>query len=146
MNNRKSRPRRSLTLSACAALAAAGLLAPGCALPEPRERTMGSSGITAMTYGGSARALLPPTADPLAVRAAAERVLERRGYTVTTSRGTDDAAAVRARPPRGSGVLSVRVEADRTMRGTEVRIDPIGGDDETIAVTLLEDMLSWLGL
>jgi hypothetical protein len=88
---------------------------------------------------------LPGSVPPQSVRAAAERTLSARGYTVTTSEATNDRARVVGRPPDGRLFRRVVVGSSLSAGGTRVAVTIEPGGNETTAREILESMLTLLG-
>lgn len=107
--------------------------------------------ISTLPVGGQARATLPVAVSPPAVAAAAERVLRRRGYSLTRDDVTQGLAVVQARAAAdpasaASGLFARRatLTARETRRSVvvEVAIAPQG--DAVEARAILRDTLELL--
>jgi len=117
----------------------------GCVSQPPSYGWQGREQILAVYVNKTLESELPETVAPQSVRAAAERVLSGRGYTITTSEATADRTRVVGRPPDSRLFKRVIVGSSLSSRGTRVgvRIEP--GGNETTARDILESMLTLLG-
>ena len=127
-----------------------GLLAgmavlPGCMSQPPSYGWHGREHIAAVYVNRSLQSQLPETVPPGSVRAAAERVLSARGYTITTSEATNDRTRVVARPSDSRLFKRVIISSSLSAGGTRVGVKIEPGGNETTARDLLESMLTLLG-
>jgi hypothetical protein len=118
----------------------------GCVVSQPPSYGWhGREQIAAVYVGKTLQSVLPESIPPQSVRAAAERVLTARGYTITTTEATNDRALVVGRPSDSRLFRRVTIGSSLSPNGTRVgvKIDP--GGNETTARDLLESMLTLLG-
>lgn len=118
----------------------------GCSAPEARYDWHGKSQTLAAFDSGSLHTELPRTVPVHSAVAAAEMVLERRGYTITASESTDDRGRVVARPADAKLLRKITVTSRLTQTGTAVSIRTDPGGHEHISRDILERMLTRLGL
>jgi hypothetical protein len=119
-----------------------GLMA-GC---QPAVRAQGQDGLIATYSGLTLTADLPERARVPAVIAAADAVVRSRGYGVERVRATEEEGALLAIPPKSAGFPRVWIHAARVEGGTRVRINPQPWGDEDLARSLLDGVLSKLGM
>ncbi|RMH12300.1 MAG: hypothetical protein D6695_07115 [Planctomycetota bacterium] len=105
----------------------------------------GQEPILAIYQGKTLHSELPEHIAPGSVRAAAERVLRSRGYTITTSEATEDRTRVVARPPDARLFKRVIVGSSLSRGGTRVGVTIEPGGNETTARDMLESILTLLG-
>ncbi len=118
----------------------------GCVVSQPPSYGWhGHEQIAAVYVGKTLQSELPVNIPPQSVRAAAERVLTSRGYTITTTEATNDRARVVGRPSDSRLFRRVIIGSSLSANGTRVgvKIDP--GGNETTARDILESMLTLLG-
>lgn len=113
---------------------------------EPIIRPQGASAISATYAYPRLEADLPDATRVPAAIAAADSTLRARGYSVEKSTSTEEAGVVRALPPRSSDYPVVEVNATRTTSGTHVTIGVTPFGDENLSRSVLDGMLSRLGL
>lgn len=113
---------------------------------SPSLRAQGASAISASYSYPSLEADLPDQSRVPAVIAAADSVLRARGYSITKSASTEDAGVVRSLPPRSSDYPVVEVGAKRTTSGTRVTISVTPFGDEDLSRSVLDSILTRLGL
>lgn len=111
----------------------------------PSYGWQGREQILAVYVNRTLESELPGTVRPQSVRAAAERVLTARGYTVTTSEATNDRTRVVARPSDTHLFRRVIIGSSLSTRGTRVGVTIEPGGNETTARDILESMLTLLG-
>lgn len=89
---------------------------------------------------------LPGTVRVPAAVAAAKRALYSRGYTVTSSRVTEDSGEVEAAPADAGILESISIDIRLRGAGTRVQIiaEPVGSQTKSRAI--LDAMLTELGL
>ena len=89
---------------------------------------------------------LPANVRVPSVAAAAELALRHRGYAVTISSKTEDFARIEGEAPQSGAFERVIVRARQTPGNTRVQIvaEPLG--DQTLSRSLLDEMLSGLGM
>ncbi len=117
----------------------------GCVSQPPSYGWHGERQLAAVYVNKTLHSELPVTIPPPSVRAAAERVLHARGYTVTASEATNDRTRVVASPPRRQLFKKVTIGSSLTASGTRVGVTIEPGGNETTARDLLESMLTLLG-
>lgn len=137
----------SVRLTACR-LAAIGLL---CALPACQSHRVdydwhGQEELLAVYQLGTLYATLPPDVSVHSAVAAAQMVLERRGYTITALESTDDQGHVVARPADGRTISKVRVTVRLVDGGTAVSIRTYPGGNEHASRDIFERVLTRLAL
>ncbi len=118
----------------------------GCVVSQPPSYGWhGREQIAAVYVGKTLQSELPVSIPPQSVRAAAERVLANRGYTITTSEATNDRTRVVGRPSDARLFRRVIIGSSLSPSGTRVgvKIDP--GGNETTSRDILESMLTLLG-
>lgn len=135
--------RRHARLFAAAALFAALFAAPGC---EPSIRTQGAAAVRASYSYPSLETDLPDASRAPAVIAAAESTMRARGYSITKSIATEEGGTVAGLPPRSSDYPNVEIVATRTTTGTHVKISITPFGDEELSRSLLDGILTRLGL
>jgi hypothetical protein len=120
----------------------------GCAT-TPRGPTYGWHGQEQAIVGVYAvdtlHSQLPEIVPPQSVRAAAERTLRARGYTITTSEATNDRTRVVARPPDARLFKRVIVGSSLAPQGTRVSVHIEPGGNETTSRDMLDSILTLLG-
>ncbi|MEM1331365.1 MAG: hypothetical protein AAGG07_12480 [Planctomycetota bacterium] len=136
----------------------------GCQQPTVQEQGLGVQRppprgdrvVTAAYANGRLEAVLPEETRVPAVIAVAQQALEDRGYTITKRRVTTDAGQVRGDPPSRPDIADW-VPTDppspitvicKQARGSGhlVQIKVGGGTRETVARSLLDDMLRRLAM
>ncbi len=105
----------------------------------------GREPILAIYQGKTLHSEFPEAIPPASVRAAAERVLASRGYTITSSEATEDRTRVVARPPDSRLFHRVIVGSSLSRGGTRVALTIEPGGNETTARDMLESVLTLLG-
>lgn len=135
---------RATPTNAAPVLIAALLLA-GCASKPPSYGWHGREQIAAVYVARSLQSELPASIPPQSVRAAAERTLSARGYTITSTEATNDRARVVARPPDSRLFRRIVVGSSLSPGGTRVAVSIDPGGNETTARDVLESMLTLLG-
>lgn len=131
--------RTALGVVSLAALAMMG----GC---QPAVRSQGQDGLLATYSGLTLTADLPERARVPAVIAAADAVVRSRGYGVERVSATEEEGSLLAIPPKSTGFPRVWIHAARVEGGTRVRINPQPWGDEDLARSLLDGILSRLGM
>lgn len=117
----------------------------GCAGPKSDIGWHGQEQYLAVYRMGTLHTTLPPDVPVHSVIAAAEMVLERRGYTVTSTDATDDRGHVVARPNDGRQISKVNITSRLVDGGTAISIRTYPGGHEHVARDMLERMLTRLG-
>ena len=125
----------------CVVLAVA---AAGCA-SEPKPAGSDRE-LTAVYVGGTLRTDLGGAIRAPAVAAAAGEALRDRGYAVTGSKVTEDAAEVSGRAPGAGRFETVTISARAWGDGTRVRIEYGLWGDQARSRALMDAVLSRLGL
>lgn len=139
-------PRLPLRLARFAFFASLGGTVLGLASCDPIIRPQGASAISATYAYPKLEADLPDATRVPAAIAAADATLRARGYSVEKSSSSEEAGLVRALPPRSSDYPVVEVKATRTTTGTHVTIGVTPFGDEDLSRSVLDGMLSRLGL
>lgn len=111
----------------------------------PSYAWQGREPILAIYQGKTLHSELPEGVPPGAVRAAAERVLTGRGYTVTSSEATEDRTRVVARPPDSRLFRRIVIGSSLSRNGTRVAVTIEPNGNETTARDMLENVLTLLG-
>lgn len=111
----------------------------------PSYAWQGREPILAIYQGRTLHSELPEEVPPAAVRAAAERVLTGRGYTITSSEATEDRTRVVARTPDSRLFRRVVVGSSLSRNGTRVAVTIEPDGNETTARDMLENVLTLLG-
>ena len=106
----------------------------------------GQEELLAVYQMGTLYATVPPEVSVHSVVAAAQMVLERRGYTLTAVESTDDQGHVIARPADGRTISKVRVSVRLVDGGTALSIRTYPGGNEHAARDIFERILTRLGL
>ncbi len=123
------------------------MLIGGCASQQrhPTYAWHGQEPVLAVYAVETLHSELPQSIPPQSIRAAAERTLRHRGYTITTSEATNDRTRIVARPPDSRLFKRVIVGSSLSPNGTRisVRIEP--GGNETTSRDMLESILTLLG-
>lgn len=118
----------------------------GCMLSQPPSYGWhGRERIAAVYVGKTLQSELPENIPPQSVRAAAERVLASRGYTITTTEATNDRTRVVGRPSDSRLFRRVIIGSSLGANGTRIGVKIEPGGNETTARDLLESMLTLLG-
>lgn len=112
---------------------------------DPSYGWHGQQPILAIYQGKTLHSEFPDAVPPASVRAAAERVLAGRGYTITSSEATEDRSRVVARPPDPRLFHRIIVGSSLSSGGTRVAVTIEPGGNETTARDLLEGVLTLLG-
>lgn len=135
---------RNRTISAAFVVSALSL---GACNPkrDPSYGWHGQEPVVAVYANKTLQTELPQTVPPQSVRAAAERLLRDRGYTITSSEATNDRTRVVARPPDSRLFRRIVVGSSLGSGGTRLSVHIEPGGNETTSRDMLEGMLTLLG-
>lgn len=113
----------------------------GCGSPQP----IADTGLVA-TYDLAVSRTLVPNVDPLSVLAAAEQVVESRGWVLVGRYTSEERSRIRARFAGGSVVEEYQITASAQPGGTliEIHLTPFG--DRSRSEAVLRDVLTVLGV
>lgn len=117
----------------------------GCSTQPPSYGWHGQDQIAAVYVNRTLHSELPATVPPQSIRAAAERTLTSRGYTITSSEATNDRTRVVARPSDARLFKRVIIGSSLSPQGSRVGVKIEPGGNETTARDLMESMLTLLG-
>jgi hypothetical protein len=118
----------------------------GCVMSQPPSYGWhGREQIAAVYVGKTLQSVLPESIPPQSVRAAAERVLTARGYTITTTEATNDRTRVVGRPSDSKLFRRVIIGSSLAPQGTRIGVKIEPGGNETAARDILESILTLLG-
>ena len=137
------RSRVAVCAARCIAVLLTLLPAVAC---RSRPAIQGDTAVVATYKFPTLSANLPDEARVPAVIAAAEQTVRARGYSVSRSGATEEQGVLVCRPPRTTDYPTIEVRATRVAVGTRVavRCEPFG--DEHLSRSLLDGILSRLGL
>jgi hypothetical protein len=113
---------------------------------EPTIRQQGQGGLLASYSGMTLTANLPEPARVPAIIAAADGVVRSRGYGVSTQKATEEEGRLLALPPGSASYPRVWIHAARIEGGARIEINPQPWGDEDLARSLLDGILSRLGI